>query len=210
MKKSVLKMLAGLALVVSTSSLAQATTIDFDTLPDGSMLAEHSVLTNQYATWGVTFSGVENGQAVPTYVDTYWGTSPAGGNYWSNGLPDNQDNWGPERRDSLIISFSTLASGIGFDFFNSQGGSAVTANFYGAGSNLLGTEQITTMNWETVSFPYEDVSYLELLQPYDTWFFNMDNLNYTSAAAVPEPSTFILFGAGLAGAALLRRRNRKA
>jgi len=32
----------------------------------------------------------------------------------------------------------------------------------------------------------------------------------TAAAPVPEPSTFILFGAGIAGAALLRRRNRKA
>ena len=45
----------------------------------------------------------------------------------------------------------------------------------------------------------------------NTGYFLIDNIVYNAGAPVPEPSTFILFGAGLAGVAFLKRRkNNKA
>jgi hypothetical protein len=41
-------------------------------------------------------------------------------------------------------------------------------------------------------------------------FFLMDNFDYTAtSSSVPEPSTFLLFGAGIIGLAFLRRKARK-
>jgi hypothetical protein len=41
-------------------------------------------------------------------------------------------------------------------------------------------------------------------------FFIMDNFDYTAtSSSVPEPSTFLLFGAGLGGLAFLRRKAKK-
>ena len=40
-------------------------------------------------------------------------------------------------------------------------------------------------------------------------FFLMDNFDYTEVSSVPEPSTFILLGAGISGLALLKRKSKK-
>jgi hypothetical protein len=47
------------------------------------------------------------------------------------------------------------------------------------------------------------------VQPDDTWAWAMDDLTFSRAeAAVPVPSTLLLFGLGLLGLGIRGRRNR--
>ena len=185
------------------SANAQSISIDFDTSPVGP-LSGGTVLTNQYSSLGVNFTGFENGIEVPTYVDDYWGSSPGGGNYWTNCLPDNADNWGAARRDVLRISFDVPVSDLGFDYWTSWGSGTVTFNFYDTSNALIDTQVLSTSGWESSSFAYgTGISYLDMLQPRDDWAYAVDNFNFTP---IPAPGAILLgsIGAGLVG--WLRRR----
>ncbi|MGE5297149.1 MAG: hypothetical protein ACM3VT_20180, partial [Solirubrobacterales bacterium] len=97
-----LKRAAVLSLIVlaGAASAGASTLITFDDSPVGTLTAG-TVLTNQYQSLGVVFTGFENDVEVPTYVDRYWGLSPAGDNYWSNDWSGHSmDN---QRRDIVEI-----------------------------------------------------------------------------------------------------------
>ena len=90
------------------------------------------------------------------------------------------------------------------------GGLPVTFNAYGAGGVLLETVvsgtagQFDPVPFLLTSFSSSGISYIEALQPNDTWGWGMDNLEFNSA--VPEPGTVLLIGSGLLGLAARRRR----
>jgi hypothetical protein len=67
---------------------------------------------------------------------------------------------------------------------------------------LASGQSVTYVGWEDRMTPLADWDYNDLI-------FAFANTTTTPTTGVPEPLTLSLFGAGLAGAALLRWRRRK-
>ncbi len=94
---------------------------------------------------------------------------------------------------------------------DSSGIYTVNSSTFAATVTTSGSHAIATANdW------LKDINTDPITGNYKLTYLSDGDCNYTqdmvvfTSAPVPEPSTFILLGAGLAGVALLRRRNRKA
>jgi len=198
-------------LVCALSANAAPVLINFDTLPGGGPLANNSVLTTQYSTWGVTFAGFENSLTVSQPIassvySAFHGGAPVSGQVLLN--RDINDN----RGDLIAINFLTPASGIEFDFlpFGGSGPATLVQAFDSSNALIfsanIGGPGFTAGNWH-FALPVNGVSRLTLTQPFDTWVYGVDNLQF-EATAIPEPATLAVFG-GIAVAGLFgyRRRN---
>jgi hypothetical protein len=174
--------------------------ITFDELGD----LKSQTITNQFT--GVSFNGLiwDNsnlGQAGATGFD---GAGLSNYDYYADKLL-SQNNWvisfGGNVTDAAFAimdmrstyTFNAWSGGVGgtlVETFSSLIDYSPGAGFVGFTNSLFDTIEIVTTNGS---------------------IFAIDNLQYNNAssAPVPEPSTFLLFGAGLAGVALLRRRARK-
>jgi hypothetical protein len=206
------RILIALLLVLPTATAAQASTIiDFEAVASG------TVLTNQYAGLGVTFSAFENAGLVDSIVI-------AGS---AIGIPDSPPNnsgnfWGNtdtiafgNRWDVLRVSFTNPAANVNW-YTGTLGGLSITFNAYDSGGNLLQSVVSGTQSqggpFVFTSFAVSGIAYFEGLQPADDWGWGMDNLSFDpgTAANVPEPGSLSLLALGLAGWGARRRRQRKA
>ena len=82
-------------------------------------------------------------------------------------------------------------------FFGPEGFS-ISGSFYGQFIGVIATEEFTSFRVDAAFWSTSQISY------------SLDNLDYgNTISSIPEPSTFILLGAGLGGLILLRRRATK-
>ena len=172
-------------------------TIDFDDL------ADNTVLTDQYAALGVTFSAFEDGAATDSVVGAF--TNVSSPNVWSNCSPTICG----DRADVLRIDFAFLVGSLMW-YTDTAGSQQPIFNAYGQGGALLETVIATATNqgnFALTSFSSSGISYVELLQPSDFWGYLIDDLSF-EATSVPEPGTLALLGIGLLGMGAARRRKK--
>lgn len=71
----------------------------------------------------------------------------------------------------------------------------------------IGSQGFTNYSFDfTAASSWTSLTFFERNDP---GFLALDDVAVNANAVVPEPSTFLLLGAGLAGVAVLRRRNKK-
>ena len=206
------KLLLGSALL-GIASLCNATTITVGTPNDadnGTKLSPQfgisinfdnltpfsAVSSNAYASMGVQ-SLVSNSSSDPLYVYPY--SSQSAPNYLST-----QDGLG-----GLTITFTNLTNIVGIGVLESDGGT-VTLEALGASGNMLGSfNEVVSSTGNTpynayyiLQDPTNDIKSFEITS---TGAFAVDDLQFA-----PEPTSFLLGGAGLGLLGLLRLRRRRA
>jgi len=189
---------AGLFLAAASLGIAHATTVDFRTLPSG------TVVTNQYGDFTASLSG-GNASGDPTiaYYGAGLSNSPTAGTY-----PTAQ---------FLNIKFISAVDALSFIFNDEDynGGNEWTT--YDANNNVLESGILDDAGTITVSatqFGNNGISMISFDNGFVTgqsnWTQALSVLNYNLApqGAVPEPASFLLLGAGIVGFAASRRRRK--
>lgn len=184
---------AFLAVLTAISVHAAPTLIDFNDQVSG------APIDNQYLGLGVKFSNA----SISDY--TCCGTpTPALVNAQSGGSND-------QRYSSLTMTFTDLVSLLSFSYNNYGSAPGAQAFAYGAGALLLETLNMPIGNGLSllpVSFSSAGIQSVEIRTvgyPSAGWLFAIDDLSF-ERNAVPEPGTLALFGLGLLGMGVTRRR----
>lgn len=177
---------------IGASLQANAVTIDFETLPD------LTSVNNFYESYGVNFQNAISLTAGFSLNEIDYPPS--------SGLVAIGDDNAP-----IKITFDTTASDI-FAYFTY--GSPLTFSAYDAQNNLSGTFTSSLSSnlgaSELIALNFDDVKYLEIAGAVNNSFI-IDDFTFTEnhVDPVPEPSTFLLLGAGLLGVLLYRKHDRR-
>lgn len=186
------------------TGVANATLIDFDDL------VQDTVVSNQYAGLGVSFSAFENGVAVNSpLVHDEWQNSQNVLGRDGMGLSNCYDTWAQcTRADVLRIDFTGTASGISW-LQNNEGSMDPVWELYDISGSLIETINVDgPSSWFAVTAASSKVSYMLGLQPRDNWTWSIDNLQFTlddNSTDVPEPTSIAILSLGLVGLALRRK-----
>ncbi len=204
--------LNALAAVISLAACqaAQATTITFD---EFAATNNNSPLTTLYAGLGVTFGTDNSG--------TFGGIGQGDPGSWSllgtNGSAFLGNN-GVRNGNSYVttIFFSSAATNVSFDVSRSNGsspGQTLMASAYN-GATLLSSMTLSLgaiNSWSSHSiFNMAGIDKL-VLDGSQSGFspYGVDNLQFNSAAPVPEPETYAMMLAGLGLLGIVARRRRQ-
>lgn len=219
---------AALTLASAPSARAAFVNITFDAGGSGGALAVGSVLSNQYAAFGVTFS--PNAFTGPGGPTGSWATntnmtvvSSTGGDVGGLGTPGlvsgnllrSFNGWLAENGDpSFVATFSTPVSTLSADFAGVAFPSSTRLFAYN-GATLLTAATATTLTGQqtlTVSSATPITSVRFTPGDFFDWV-GVDNIRFNTieTVAVPEPASLtalVLGGATAAG--VIRRRRRAA
>lgn len=186
------------------------TLIDFDGLDGGGPGLENgTIVTNQFAGLGVTFSNSFGNSHADDGLGTLIGTNSDPNVLWSN-----QDG-GASTGESVTLDFSVPVSRVGMDFFLSLG-ATFTLEVYAAGDVLIESLTLGGVSDGTFQIGFAGLSsatnidYARISSQFGSSSFNfsIDDLRFDGGAVdpVPAPASLGLLGLGLAGLGLLRRR----
>jgi PEP-CTERM motif len=196
------------------ASQASATTLTFEDLTEG------TILSNQYAALGATFSPNAFSGAGTSTSGEPWATNsdmtivsstgtdvgglgtPAG--LVSGNILRSFGGWLNEDGDpSFTINFSGLATDFSASFAGVSTGADVSLFAYN-GATLVGTVSGSATGQFTLSFAGPFTSIAVRPGTFNDWV-GVDNISYT-LSAVPEASTYAMMGLGLALLAFKRRK----
>ncbi len=194
-----------LALVCTATMAAQAAVIDFEALAyDGADALEIGPVYQEDG-FTLTNLGSTNDPNTPSFA-TYG--SAAIGSYTGSTalLNDNVGGitWLTSTDTTILFSLYSIDLSELFD----HTGTTDSVTFYGI--DYLGqiVQQTFTLDgtfgYETFYFSSDFTSLVSVLWAQTDWYVQFDNIATT--APVPEPSTFLLFGAGLIGLSAATKR----
>lgn len=195
MKKLIL---VSLMLLASTVG-AQATTITFDSLeqPGTGFKYLPSYSEDGYQLSASSFASAQNGN-----TGWYFGSASLFNNYGNGVTTLTKADHGTFSFNSIDLAPVSTGWGAGATVTfigNVHGGGTVTDSYTLSNSYsferfaLTGFNELDSVSW---------------IQQYN--YHQFDNLVLEQSAPVPEPSTFILLGAGLVGTVCLKRKRSKA
>lgn len=189
------------------SSQAFAVLINFDVDANGDAISANTPITDQYQAWGVTFLGLEDGNAVDINAapEPDGNAAPSAPNVLTN-CDDANLGCPGGRADSIEIFFASAASNISF-MLDTLGSLEVTFNLFDSNDVLLETQSVTSNGslFVPVSFAAAGVSRIQGLQPNNDWAWAMDDLEF-DAVSVPEPGSLALLAFTVLGLGFCRRK----
>ena len=205
---------AGITTYSSASAWAAAVSSPSTVTFNGFTGIDDVVEGQSYSEGGVTFSlsGTRTMDGLGPSFD-----GAAAGTYYGNGyllwVCNNPVVGCSSNSNPLTVTLPSASDAIGFDFAEFSGladtftivadGQTFTEATTVGGEAFFGLTDTNTFT----SFTITDLNTSTSGDPFPT----IDNLSYAtslSSVAVPEPASLALFGAGLFGAALLRRRKQ--
>jgi hypothetical protein len=182
---------------------ASAGQVNFDDLPGNG-----AAVPSNYAgfTWGPNWEVYDQGNYNSSYGNT--ATFPSFPNVAYNGFGVTEvDLFASTPTVFNDAEFSTWADNnenVGFS------SSSVTVQGWNGATLEWTVSEDLGPNFTDLAFGAAPVDQLKFLNDGSggQWWL-VDNINFGPSSAVPEPITLSLFGAGLAGAAAMRRRKKK-
>lgn len=190
--------------LLSLSSTANATVINFDDQVNG------AVITNQYAGLGATFSTDTGAQVLVTTQDL--GSSLP--NFICTGVGGSLNCTG-----NIYVDFATAVSGLSFVATGSNNTGDVGDVRVFAGGTLLGTVDITGNDLPSTPIgidltAFTGITRIEIANISDLAGLGFDDFSFQGSVVpgVPEPTSWamMLLGFGAIGFAMRRTRKRVA
>ena len=199
MNKSIVLVIALILVILGSIGSACATVLTFEDLPNNVVAYQ---IQDGYSGFN-WHSGTQIG-SVPSgggYAGGYYATGTSGNisvfNYFGNSHT-NIDLAGP---NTFTFNGAQFTSAWSVQYLTFEG--------YNNGALVYRSDpfKISTTQPQWIELDWAGIDRLTILNTDCQWV--MDNFTYDQSNSVPEPATFLLLGAGIAGFGILRRRFKK-